>query len=385
MAINDPKLPFRGWGFATDHSPLLVHFQMTTHHSWCTFRELNTELTQDFRDFQDFIGTYMLEYSVMSSVLLIVTGLVLFLYALNTLSDSLTQVAGDKLKIFLDHFTNNVFKGILSGCIVTILLDSSSVVIIMTIALVNSRAMTFRQAMGVVMGANIGTTVSSQIFALDVGEYAAVPIATGFILMFLGKPDFYKNLGKIIFSFGLIFFGLFTISEAVAPLKDSQYFVSWLHSLEGTFKGVSTGAFITLIIQSSSATMGLVIGLASQGLMSIVAGIAVMLGAELGTCADTLVASIGRSKAAVKTGLFHLFFNINSILLGIALLPYFTHLVLYVSQGTSMERTIANAHVLFNVLGVVIMLPFLPLYERFLEGLVIGRKFKAGRVRSART
>jgi phosphate:Na+ symporter len=321
----------------------------------------------------------------MSSVLLIVTGLVLFLYALNSLSDGLNQVAGDKLKIFLDHFTNNVLKGILSGCLVTVLLDSSSVVIIMTIALVNSRAMTFRQAMGVVMGANIGTTVSSQIFALNVGEYAAVPIATGFILMFFTRNSFYKSLGRIIFSFGLIFFGLFTIAEAVAPLKDSNYFVSWLHSLESTWRGMSAGAFITLIIQSSSATMGLVIGLASQGLMSISAGIAVMLGAELGTCADTLVASIGRSKAAVKTGLFHLFFNINTILLGMFLLPYFTQLVLYVSQGASLERTIANAHMLFNVLGVLVMLPFLPLYEKFLDGLVIGRRFKAGRVRSART
>lgn len=321
----------------------------------------------------------------MSSLLLIVTGLVLFLYALNTLSDSLNQVAGDKLKTFLDHFTNNVFKGIISGIIVTVLLDSSSVVIIMTIALVNSRAMTFRQAMGVVMGANIGTTVSSQIFALDVGEYAALPIATGFILMFFTQHQFYKNLGKIIFSFGLIFFGLFTISEAVAPLKDSNYFVSWLHSLESTWKGMGTGAFITLIIQSSSATMGIVIGLASQNLLNIHAGIAVMLGAELGTCADTLVASIGRSKAAVKTGLFHLFFNINTILLGMFLLPYFTQLVLYLSEGASIQRTIANAHVLFNVLGVVVMLPFLPLYERFLEGLVFSRKFKASPMRSART
>ena len=321
----------------------------------------------------------------MSSILLIVTGLVLFLYALNTLADGLNQAAGNKLKIFLDHFTNNVFKGIISGCLVTILLDSSSVVIIMTIALVNSRTMTFRQAMGVVMGANIATTVSSQIFALDVGEYAAVPIATGFILMCFTKHAFYKNLGKVIFSFGLIFFGLFTISQAVAPIKDSNYFVSWLHSLEGTWKGVSTGALITLIIQSSSATMGIVIGLAWEGLISIPAGIAVMLGAELGTCSDTLVASIGRSRAAVKTGLFHLFFNINSILLGIALLPWFTQLVLYLSQGASMERTIANAHMLFNVLGVVIMLPFLPLYEKFLDGLIFSRRVKAGRVRSAGT
>lgn len=306
----------------------------------------------------------------MNSVLLITAGLVLFLYALNTLSQSLKDIAGDKLKLFLDRFTNNVFKGIISGIIVTMLLDSSSVVIIMTIALVNARAMTFRQAMGVVMGANIGTTFSSQVFALNVGEYAALPILAGFILMFFFKTPFYNNLGKVIFSFGLIFFGLFTIEEAVEPLKQSNYFVSWLHSLESTWRGAMTGALVTVVIQSSSATLGMVIGLASENMISLTAGIAVMLGAELGTCADTLVASIGRSKAAVKTGLFHLLFNITTILLGMILLPYFTQLVNFISSGNSVQQTIANAHMLFNGLGVIIMLPFLGIYESILEKIV---------------
>ena len=306
----------------------------------------------------------------MHSVLLIISGLVLFLYALNSLSESLSHVAGDKLKYFLDHFTNNVFKGIVSGIIVTILLDSSSVVIIMTIALVNTRAMTFRQAMGVVMGANIGTTVSSQIFALNVGEYAALPILTGFIMMFVVKNKFYKNLGRVIFSFGLIFFGLYTMEEAVEPLKKSEYFVTWLHGLETTWKGMFTGAFVTLIIQSSSATVGMVIGLASKGLMSITAAIAVMLGAELGTCADTLVASIGRTRAAVKTGLFHLLFNVFTILLGMLFLSYFTQLVLAISTNASPQQTVANAHMLFNGLGVLIMIPFIGYYERLLSFIV---------------
>lgn len=306
----------------------------------------------------------------MNTILLILTGLILFLYALNTLSNGLKEIAGDKLKTFLDRFTNNVFKGILSGIVVTVLLDSSSVVIIMTIALVSSKAMTFRQAMGVVMGANIGTTFSSQIFALNVGEYAALPIAAGFILMFFMKNNFYVNLGKVVFSFGLIFFGLFTMEEAVEPLKESDYFVTWLKSLESTWKGMLTGALVTVVVQSSSATVGMVIGLANQELITIVAGIAVMLGSELGTCADTLVASIGRTKAAIKTGLFHLFFNITTITLGMLLLPFFTSFVLYISTGASTAQTIANAHMLFNGLGVVIMLPFLRLYERFLNALI---------------
>jgi phosphate:Na+ symporter len=306
----------------------------------------------------------------MHSILLIISGLVLFLYALNSLSEGLNHVAGDRLKYFLDHFTNNVFKGILSGIIVTILLDSSSVVIIMTIALVNTKAMTFRQAMGVVMGANIGTTLSSQIFALNVGEYAALPILAGFIMMVIVKNKFYKNLGRVIFSFGLIFFGLFTMEEAVEPLKQSDYFVTWLHGLETTWKGMFTGAFVTLIIQSSSATVGMVIGLASKGLITITGGIAVMLGAELGTCSDTLIASIGRGKAAIKTGLFHLLFNFFTILLGMILLPYFTQLVLYISANASPQQTIANAHMLFNVSGVIVMIPFLGWYQKLLNLLV---------------
>jgi phosphate:Na+ symporter len=306
----------------------------------------------------------------MNTILLIVTGLVLFLYALNTLSQGLKELSGDKLKFFLDRFTNNVLKGILSGIIVTILLDSSSVVIIMTIALVNARALTFRQAMGVVMGANIGTTFSSQIFALSISEYAAIPIAIGFVLMFFAKKPFLINLGKVVFSFGLLFFGLFTMEEAVEPLKESQYFVSWLASLENTWKGMLTGALVTVVVQSSSATLGMVISLAGQQLITLTAAIAVLLGAELGTCADTLLASIGRSKAAVRTGLFHLLFNVTTIFLGMLLLPYFTQLVMVVSQGVKLSQSVANAHMLFNGLGVVLMLPFVRVFELLLYKLV---------------
>lgn len=309
----------------------------------------------------------------MNTLLLVVTGLVLFLYALNTLSQGLKVLSGKKLKSFLNKFANNVFKSILSGTVVTVLLDSSSVVIIMTIALVNAKALSFRQAMGVVMGANIGTTFSSQIFALNVSEYAAIPIAVGFVLMFFMKRALLIHLGRVIFSFGLIFFGLFTMEEAVEPLKESQYFVSWLQSLENTWKGMMTGALVTVVVQSSSATLGMVISLAGQNLITITAAIAVMLGAELGTCADTLVASIGRSRAAIKTGLFHLLFNLTTIFLGMILLPFFTQLVLQLSQSATLAQTVANAHMLFNGLGVLLMLPLLAVYEKVLKQLVPDR------------
>jgi len=308
------------------------------------------------------------------SLLLIVAGLILFLYALNRLSDALKELTGDKMTKVIDRFTSNVFTGILTGLFVTILLDSSSAVIIMSIALVNARAMTFRQAMGVVMGANIGTTMSSQIFALNVAEYAALPIAAGFLLMVIGKSKVRKEIGTVLFSFGLIFFGLFTMEEAVAPLRKSEYFVSWMHSLDTTWKGVATGAFVTLVIQSSSATVGMVIGLASKGLISLTGGIAVMLGAELGTCSDTLLATIGRSRQAIRTGLFHLFFNVITILLGVIFLGLFTKLVLAVSGDANIPRKIANAHMLFNTMGVVLLAPFTGVMEKIMIKLVPSKR-----------
>lgn len=304
------------------------------------------------------------------SLFVIIAGLVLFLYALNKLSDHLKELSGDKMKKVLDRFTSNLFTGILTGLIVTILLDSSSAVIIMTIALVNAQAMTFRQAMGVVMGANVGTTMSSQIFALNIGEYAALPVTAGFLLMVLHKRKVYRDIGAVVFSFGLIFFGLFTMEEAVAPLRNSDYFVSWMHSLDTTWRGVSTGAFVTLVIQSSSASVGMVIGLASKGLISLNASISVMLGAELGTCADTLVATVGRSRPAIRTGIFHLVFNLITITLGVIFLSAFTKLVLWISGNASISQKIANAHMLFNTLGVIIMIPFVPLMERLMKKLV---------------
>lgn len=304
------------------------------------------------------------------TIFIIVAGLVLFLYALNSLSDALKELSGDRMKRVLDRFTRNIFTGILTGLVVTILLDSSSAVIIMTIALVNAGAMTFRQAMGVVMGANVGTTISSQIFALNIGEYAALPISIGFLLMFISKQKVYRQIGTVLFSFGLIFFGLFTMEEAVSPLKNSDYFVKWMKSLDTTWKGASTGAAVTLLIQSSSACIGMVIGLASQGLIGFKGSIAVMLGAELGTCSDTLLATIGRSRNAIRTGVFHLLFNVITITLGIIFLEWFTQLVLWVSGSAKIEQKIANAHMLFNTMGVLIMIPFVKPMERFMEKLI---------------
>ncbi|PIQ20049.1 MAG: hypothetical protein COW65_17255 [Cytophagales bacterium CG18_big_fil_WC_8_21_14_2_50_42_9] len=308
---------------------------------------------------------------MLESVLLpLIGGLVLFLYALNYLSDSLTDVASDKLNFYLDKFTGNLFTGIVSGTIITVLLDSSSAVIIMTIALVKARALTFRQAIGIIMGANIGTTISSQIIALDVGKYSSVLMAAGFLLLMLGKKPVFKNIGRVILGFGLIFFGLYLVEESVEPLKQNTGFTKWMLALESPLKGVGIGALVTLIIQSSSATVGMVIALGAKKLLTIQAGIAIMLGAELGTCSDTLLASIGKSRQAIKTGLFHLFFNLVSIILGLLLFDYFVQLVLAISAGAPLERKIANAHVAFNLIGVLFFIPWVPLIEKMINKII---------------
>ncbi|HJS54765.1 MAG TPA: Na/Pi symporter [Chitinophagaceae bacterium] len=204
-----------------------------------------------------------------------------------------------------------------------------------------------------------------------------MPVTAGFLLTVLHQRKVYRDVGAVVFSFGLIFFGLFTMEEAVAPLRNSNYFVSWMHSLDTTWKGVSTGAFVTLVIQSSSATVGMVIGLASKGLLTLGASISVMLGAELGTCADTLVATFGRSRAAIRTGFFHLVFNLITITMGVIFLSAFTKLVLAISGEASLSQTVANAHMLFNTLGVIIMVPFVPWLEKFMKILVPNRALVA--------
>jgi phosphate:Na+ symporter len=217
------------------------------------------------------------------------------------------------------------------------------------------------------LGANIGTTISSQLFAFDLGQYAVFAMLPGLLLLSFSKNRTGRASGRALFCFGLLFFSLFLIGEAAAPLKDYQGVQAWLLKLENPVRGAGAGALLTLLIQSSSATLGMVIKLAAKGLLTLPAGIAVMLGAELGTCSDTLLATIGRGRAALKTGLFHLIFNATSITLGLLLIRPFTALVLLVAGHADVARQIAHAHVLFNVAGVLLFAPLVPLCQRLLD------------------
>jgi phosphate:Na+ symporter len=304
------------------------------------------------------------------TILLIVAGLVLFLFAVRNLSEYLRLAMGEKAKMWIQKFTSNTFSSILVGTIATTLLDSSSAVIIITIVFINSNLLGFRQAMGIVLGANIGTTVSSQIIAMDVAKYSPVFLFIGFILLMLAKSENISTIGKIILYFGVLFFGLFTMENAVEPLRDEPYFTDWMKKTENPLLGSSIGAFVTLIIQSSSATVGMAIILTKKGLLSVGGGIAVMLGAELGTCSDTLLATIKGTRAALKTGIFHLVFNFCSIVIGLLLFVPFVAFVETISANAPVERTIANAHMIFNIMGVLLFVWTIPLFERILNRLL---------------
>jgi phosphate:Na+ symporter len=276
-----------------------------------------------------------------------------------------------KAKDTIAEYTNNLFSSLFIGIVLTILLGSSSAVIILAIVFINAESLNLKQAIGIILGANIGTTFSSQLIALDIGKYAVIPMVVGVVLMYLVKNEKYKQWGKVLFYFGMLFLGLFVMQESVSPLKDSERFSTWIMQVENNpIKGILTGGLVTLIIQSSSGTVGMAIVLAKQNLLIAPGAIAIMLGAELGTCSDTLIATIKGKRQAIKAGIFHLGFNLTTILIGLIFFSPFVTFIEWISQHQGIGGLIANAHMLFNTLGVLLMLPFVGLAEKGLNRLI---------------
>ncbi|MDZ4875987.1 MAG: hypothetical protein CLLPBCKN_005407 [Chroococcidiopsis cubana SAG 39.79] len=298
-------------------------------------------------------------------------GLVLFIYGVTRLSEGLEDMGTERMRGFLSKCTTNRFAGVVTGAIATTLLESSSVTIIMTIAMVSAGVLTFVQSLGVVLGANIGTAVGAQIISLDIEQYIPLLMFAGLLLLFLEKTKTWKNLGIVLLGFGLMFYGLEAIDEAMKPFRTYEPFIDLMETLgNNPILGAAVGALFTVIIQSSSATVAIVITLASSGLISLPAGVAIMLGAEVGTCADTLIATIGRGRPALRTGAFHFGFNLVSAILGIIFAPLLVQLVLSFSGGAGVGRQVANAQILFNGIGVLVMVIFLPAIAQILQRLI---------------
>lgn len=299
-----------------------------------------------------------------------IAGLVLFIYGVTRLAEGLEDVGEERTKNLLSKFTTNRFAGIATGIVATTLLESSSVTIILVIAMVSAGILTFVQSLGVVLGSNIGTAVGAQIISLNIELYVPILMFAGLLVFFLGRNNRQKSIGIILLGFGLMFYGLEAIDAAMEPFREYQPFLDWMKRLgQNPLLGALVGAIFTVIIQSSSATVAIVVTLAGSGLIDLPTGIAIMLGAEVGTCADTLIATIGRGSYALRTGLFHLLFNLASAAIGILLAPQLAQLTQAVS-GEDVGRQVANAQMLFNIIGVVAVVGFLPLIAHSLEKLI---------------
>ncbi len=275
------------------------------------------------------------------------------------------------MRAWVSRFTSNRFVGVVTGTVATAALESSSVTIIMVIAMVSAGVLTFVQSLGVVLGSNFGTALGAQIIALEINLYAPLLMVAGILFHFLGKQEFQKHLGLVLLGFGLLFFGLDVIEGALTPFRGHPVFLSWMQRLgDQAALGALVGAVFTVLIQSSSATVAIVITLASAGMMPLSTGIALMLGAEVGTCADTLVATIGRGRPALRTGVFHFLFNLVGAVIGIAFAPQLARLAIWISGAGGIGRQIANAQLLFNIISVVVVIGFLPMIARALESLL---------------
>jgi len=292
----------------------------------------------------------------------IIGSIVLFLYAIRQLSFVLEKLFTENSKSIIQRYTSNLPKSLLVGILITLLLDSSSAVIIITIIFINAGTIDLRRGIGIALGANIGTTLQSQLFAFDIMQYSFVLLLVGLLHLFI-KQTKLKQYLSTIFYIGIIFFSLFMIGELVTNPEIYAYIKDWLKTSEKSITATAiAGGFFTLIIQSSGAMVGLAITLAKEGLLSRASGVALMMGAELGTTSDTLLAAIGGKKQAVQLAIFNLLFNTLMILIGLLFFPHFMTLLDLLFHQFSIPRQIANAHILFNVMGVLLVLPLIKPY-----------------------
>ena len=303
-------------------------------------------------------------------------GLGIFLFSIKYMGDGLQKAAGDRLRSILDRFTTNPFMGVLVGIIVTVLIQSSSGTTVITVGLVSAGFMTLRQAIGVIMGANIGTTVTAFIIGLDVGEYALPIMALGAILIFFFNKNTVKNMGEVIFGFGGLFLGLELMSSGMKPLRSLTAFSDLTVAMaDHPLLGVVAGTVFTLIVQSSSATVGILQGLYAENLVSLQAALPVLFGDNIGTTITAVLASIGASVAARRAAATHVLFNVVGTIIFMILLYPFTLYVDWISQALNLESKmqIAFAHGSFNVANTILQFPLIGVWALFVTKIIPGK------------
>ncbi len=303
-------------------------------------------------------------------------GLGLFIYGMKQMSDGLQKSAGRKLKQLIGMLTTNRIAGVLVGTGVTAIIQSSSATTVMVVGFVNAGLMTLKQSIGVIMGANVGTTVTAQLIAFKLSHYSLHAIAIGSVLYLFSKSDKIKHLGQIILGFGILFLGMDIMKDTMNPLKDSPYFVALIKQFSHSpVLGVLLGTLLTVLVQSSSASIGLLVVFISQGLISYQAAVPILLGDNIGTTITAVLSSIGANRNAKRAAAAHTIFNVLGSLVFLSviyIIPNFTGILeQYFGQGgLSPERMIANTHSAFNILNMLIWLPFVPVIVKTVNYLV---------------
>ncbi len=302
----------------------------------------------------------------------LVGGLGLFLYGMKIMGDGLQKAAGERMRRLLEVLTTNPLMGVLVGTGVTAIIQSSSATTVMVVGFVNAGLMTLRQAIGVIMGANIGTTMTAQLIAFKLETYALPAIAIGVLMSFFARSKGYKYGGQIILGFGILFLGLTTMSKAMTPLREAPAFVSLMTGIgRNPLLGVLIGFAFTSIVQSSSATIGVLQALAGMGLVNIGVALPILFGENIGTCVTALLSSIGTNVAARRAALVHFLFNLLGTVVFVLLLPVVAGLVTRTSGDV--VRQIANAHTLFNVTNTIIQLPLIGFLGALVTKLIPGQ------------
>lgn len=295
----------------------------------------------------------------MESAVYLIGGLGMFLYGMNVMGDGLQKAAGEKLKKIIEMLTTNRLMGVIVGTLVTAIIQSSSATTVMTVGFVNAGIMNLQQAIGIIMGANIGTTVTAQLVSFNIEKYAPIAIGLGMFLWFVTKKKHIKNFSEILIGFGILFVGMSFMKYAAAPVsKMPQVHDAILYLSRNPLLGIIAGFLITGIIQSSSASIGILIVLASQGVLPITAALPILYGDNIGTCVTSLLSTVGASRNAKRAAIMHLCFNVIGTLLFIFILSKPIIAIVKNIDPTNVPRQIANAHTLFNIVNVIVLLPF---------------------------
>lgn len=294
-----------------------------------------------------------------TNILGLLGGLALFLYGMQMMSAGLESVAGNKMKSILEKLTSNRFLGVAVGAIITAVIQSSSATTVMVVGFVNSGMMQLNQAVWIIMGANIGTTITGQLIALDVGAIAPLIAFVGVALVVFSKNERVQFIGEIIAGLGILFVGMNMMGDAMVPLRDYPPFINLMTRFSNPLVGIFAGMIFTAIIQSSSASVGILQALALSGLISFPDAVFVLFGQNIGTCITAILASIGTERSAKRTTIIHLSFNIigTAIFTIICLITPLTDYVADFSGG-NISRQIANMHTLFNVATTILLIPF---------------------------